>query len=299
MRTFLTMTALAAVIAAPSLAAAQTHCEQQRANNEAGGAVLGAIGGALLGSAIAGRGNHTTGAVIGGVGGAVAGGAIGGSSTTCPDGYVSVADPAYGPAPDGFYDADGRWHYNSGPYAATPVRNLHDQEDDLTRRIHAAQDSGRIRPGQADDALHDVQHLRDREADMRTRHDGRLTDDDRLYLQQQLNSIADTLHLDVAADAGPPPPAYPPVGAFWNSAPTTLRERADWLEHRINDDASRGALSERGAQDARDGLANFRQEAATLRSRDGGELRAEDRQYLNDRLDYLSRRIQWMESSRR
>ena len=299
MRTLVTMTALAAVIAAPSFAAAQTHCEQQRANSEATGAVLGAIGGALIGSSVAGRGNHTTGAVIGGVGGAVVGSQLAGGGVRCPDGYVAVADPGYGPAPDGYYDSDGRYHYRNGPYAATPVRNLHDQEDDLTRRIHAAQDSGRIRAGQADDALHDVQHLRDREAEMRARNDGRLSDDDRLYLQQRLNVVADALHLDVVADAGPPPPAYPPVGVFWNSAPTTLMERATWLNRRINNDAARGLLSEASARDARDGLANFRREAATLRNRDGGQLRDDDRQYLSDRLDYLSRRIQWMESNRR
>ena len=297
MRTILAMTALAAVLAAPSLGAAQTHCEQQRQNDKAAGTVLGAIGGALLGSAIAGRGSHTEGAVLGGVGGAVVGNSIAGSGTSCPDGYYAVSDPAY-PAPDGYYDADGRYHYNSGPYAATPVRTLAEQEDALERRIHAAEDANQLSRGGADNALHDLQHIRDRQADMRARHGGHLTDDDRLFLQQRIDELRQQLHLDLA-DAGPPPPAYPAVGDFWASAPTSLRERADWLEQRVRADGARGALTSRGVSEALDSLNGFRQEASTLRTRDGGQLREEDRQYLGDRLDYLSRRIQWMESVHR
>jgi hypothetical protein len=291
------MTALAAVLAAPSLSAAQTNCQQQRQDNQAAGTVLGAIGGALVGSAIAGRGNHTTGAVIGGVVGAVVGNSIASGSSPCPDGYYPVADPAY-PAPDGYYDADGRYHYNSGPYAATPVRSLSDQEDALDRRIHAAADAGQLTRSQVDDASHNLQHIRDREADMRASHGGHLTDDDRLFLQQRIDELRQQLHLDVA-DAGPPPPAYPPAGDFWASAPTSLRERADWLEHRIHDDHDRQALTDRGVREALDSITSFRQEASSLRARDGGQLSATDRQYLNDRLDYLSRRIKWMETVHR
>ena len=294
MRTIFAMTALAAVMAAPSLAAAQTSCERQQQNNEAAGTVLGAVGGALLGSAIAGRGDHTTGAVVGGVGGAVIGNRIGASGDPCPDGYVTVADPA----PDGYYDADGRYHYNTGPYAATPVISLDDQADALGRRIHAAADAGQLTRGQADDAYHDLHRIRDREADMRSRHDGHLTDDDRLFLQQRLDEVRHNLHLQIA-DAGPPPPAYPEVANFWASAPTTLRERADWLEHRISSDGDRGVLTPRGVHEAMDGLDSFRKEDAGLRAQDGDQLRDTDRQYLQDRLDYLSRRIQWMETVRR
>jgi hypothetical protein len=37
----------------------------------------------------------------------------------------------------------------------------------------------------------------------------------------------------------------------------------------------------------------------SLRARDGGRLRDVDRQYLSDRLDYLARRIQYMEQVHR
>lgn len=297
MRTILAMTALAAIIAAPSISDAQTHCQQQRSNDQVAGTVLGAVGGALLGSAIAGRGNHTTGAVIGGVGGAVVGNSIASSGSNCPDGYYPVSDSAY-PAPDGHYDADGHFHYDSGPYAATPVRSLSEQEDALDRRIHAAADANQISRSAADDASHDLQRIRDREGDMRARHDGHLTDDDRLFLQQRIDELRQKLHLDMA-DAGPPPPSYPPEAGNFASAPTSMKERADWLEQRVHADRDRSALTDRGVREALDSIAAFRQEAKGLRERDGGQLRDEDRQYLNDRLDYLTRRVQWMESVHR
>jgi len=297
MRSILAMTALAAVLAAPSIGAAQTHCEQRREGNQAAGTILGAVGGALLGSAIAGRGNHTTGAVIGGVGGAVVGNSIASSGSSCPDGYYPVSDPAY-PAPDGYYDANGRYHYNSGPYASTPVRSLSEQEDALDQRIHAAADAGQVSRSAAEDATHNLQRIRDREADMRARHAGRLTDDDRLFLQQRLDDLRQKLHFDVA-DAGPPPPAYPDASGFWASAPTSLRDRADWLDRRIHQDGDRGTLTSRGVREALASVTSFRAEIGALRDRNGGQLREEDRQYLSDRLDYLSKRVQWMESVHR
>jgi hypothetical protein len=52
---------------------ARTNCERdrQRASNK--GAVVGGIGGAVLGGAVAGRGAKTEGAVLGGLGGVLAG----------------------------------------------------------------------------------------------------------------------------------------------------------------------------------------------------------------------------------
>ncbi len=86
--------AVAALI--PSMAAAQSSCEQ-RQDNRVAGTVVGAGLGALLGSAVAGRGNHTTGAIVGGVGGAVVGNSIAGSNADCAHAY-------------GYYDNDGQWH---------------------------------------------------------------------------------------------------------------------------------------------------------------------------------------------
>lgn len=107
---------------------AARYCVQQRQNNAAAGAVVGGVLGALVGSGIAGRGNHTGGAIVGGAVGATAGAAIGsnsGDQSSCPPGYVVTGGapafyyqgyaPVYGPA---WYNpwifVGGRWSYR--PY---------------------------------------------------------------------------------------------------------------------------------------------------------------------------------------
>jgi len=80
----------------PTLALAQTTCDQ-RSTNRVVGTVAGAGLGALLGSAIAGHGDRTTGAVIGGVGGAVAGNQLTKGHGDCSRAY-------------GYYDNAGAWH---------------------------------------------------------------------------------------------------------------------------------------------------------------------------------------------
>jgi len=285
-RHILIATTLAATVALPAIASAQTRCERQEADNRAAGTVIGAVGGALLGSAIAGRGDRTAGAVIGGVGGAVVGNQIAGSNGGCPDGYRVVADPAYAPP---------AYPY-TGP--APAVATLDQQEDALARRIAAARDNGRLTRGDARDALDELQAIRDREADLRRRHGGRLTEDDRFYLQQRLDRLQGTVRLE--RDSGPPPPpVYRPPVDVWSGAPQGVNARMDWLQSRISDDGARGILTRAGVAEAQGGLNGLRNEAATLRTRDGGQLRDVDRQYLNDRLEYLAQRIQWMESVHR
>lgn len=56
---------------APAHARVQCERDRQKASNK--GAILGGLGGAVLGSAVAGHGAKTEGAVIGGVGGVLAG----------------------------------------------------------------------------------------------------------------------------------------------------------------------------------------------------------------------------------
>jgi outer membrane lipoprotein SlyB len=53
--------------------AERLKCERARQNASNRGAVLGALGGAVIGSAVAGKGAKTEGAVIGGVGGVLTG----------------------------------------------------------------------------------------------------------------------------------------------------------------------------------------------------------------------------------
>ena len=86
--------AVAALI--PTFAMAQQTCEQRSANR-AVGTLAGAGIGALLGSAVAGHGDRTAGAVIGGVGGAVVGNQIAKPRGDCAHAY-------------GYYDNAGAWH---------------------------------------------------------------------------------------------------------------------------------------------------------------------------------------------
>lgn len=86
--------AVAALI--PSFALAQQSCEQRR-SSQAVGTIAGAGIGALLGSAVAGRGDRTAGAVVGGLGGAVIGNQMTKPGADCAHAY-------------GYYDSSGAWH---------------------------------------------------------------------------------------------------------------------------------------------------------------------------------------------
>lgn len=69
MRRTLVIAGLAAVLAAPSLAKAES-CQRHAHDRKVTGTVVGGIGGALIGNAIS---HNATGAILGGVGGAVVG----------------------------------------------------------------------------------------------------------------------------------------------------------------------------------------------------------------------------------
>jgi hypothetical protein len=104
----------------------------RKGDNAAGGAIIGGILGAMIGSSVAGHGNHASGAVVGGAVGAMTGAAIGASSTSpgCPPGYVVREDAppfyfngfsgGYGyAAPPGYRPwiwTSGRWVYRPYPY---------------------------------------------------------------------------------------------------------------------------------------------------------------------------------------
>jgi uncharacterized protein YcfJ len=95
-KTALLCAAMAASLAAPTLAAAQAStpyagqdrstyqtCDQRKTGNTVAGAVIGGILGAVVGSQVSGHGARTEGSVIGAGGGALVGGAIGNDSTKC------------------------------------------------------------------------------------------------------------------------------------------------------------------------------------------------------------------------
>jgi hypothetical protein len=115
----LTSAGLAAILAVPTVAAAQPAdpgCVRSNNQTSATGTVLGALGGALIGSAIAGRHDRGVGVVGGAVAGGVAGNVLAGQhNDPCPP-YDPNAQAGYAPPPPG-YAGDG---YNGGPPPPPP-----------------------------------------------------------------------------------------------------------------------------------------------------------------------------------
>jgi hypothetical protein len=182
MRSKLIFSALAVAILLPGAALAQPYdpgCVQSNQDNRAAGTVIGAIGGALLGGAIAGRHDRGAGVVVGGVTGAVAGNAIAGSNDhPCPPGYV------YGPPPP---PAEG------GFWANAP-RGVHERIDFMQTRIDRAASSGRISPREADRANRELAFIRSEDARLHEQDGGPLRPEDRDYLQSRLDSLSQRLH---------------------------------------------------------------------------------------------------------
>jgi hypothetical protein len=126
--------AVAALI--PSLAFAQETCEQ-RFQNRATGTVVGAVAGALLGSAVANHSEKGTGALVGGIAGAVVGNQLAKGPADCQHAYgwydqdgrwrQGNADPS---AASGYYDREGQWVYGRPvDYRPPPAPARRDRDD--------------------------------------------------------------------------------------------------------------------------------------------------------------------------
>jgi uncharacterized protein YcfJ len=114
MRKLLTLMAmsltLGASVAATTPALASNACERDKHDAKVGGTLLGALGGAVVGSAVAGRGNKTGGVLLGAAGGAVVGNQLARSKRPCPSGYHAnprhLRHETYRNDRDGRYDRD-------------------------------------------------------------------------------------------------------------------------------------------------------------------------------------------------
>jgi hypothetical protein len=169
-------------VALPGAALAQPYdpgCVRSNQDNHAAGTVLGAIGGALIGGAIAGRHDRGAGVVLGGVGGAVAGNAIAGSNDhPCPAGYY------YGPPPP---------PPGGGFWAGAPS-GLHQRMDFMQDRISTVASRGWISPHEANRANRELNFIRSEDARLRDQDGGRLRPEDRAYLQSRLDALGQRLH---------------------------------------------------------------------------------------------------------
>jgi uncharacterized protein YcfJ len=134
MRRILFAGGLALAVAAASAAEARSRCEEYAHNRRVTGTVVGAVGGGLLGSAVAGHGSKGTGALIGAGLGAVVGNNL--SRTSC-DHYAyrtsrhryPRAAAAYSPAPA--YAGDPRYAVNTASSCHYVTRPFYDQTGHL------------------------------------------------------------------------------------------------------------------------------------------------------------------------
>lgn len=181
MRNKLLIAGFLLAVALPGAALAQPDpgCIQDNQNSKAQGTILGAIGGALIGGALAGRHDRGAGVVLGGVGGAVAGNAIAGSrNDPCPAGYYRGPPP---PPPGG------------GFWAGAP-QGIHERIDFMQDRISTAGSRGWISPHEARSAQRELNFIRSEDARLRDQDGGHLRPQDRGYLQSRLDALGERLH---------------------------------------------------------------------------------------------------------
>ena len=180
MRTKILMVGLLAAVIAPGAAFAQPvdpGCVRSNQDNNTAGTVFGAIGGAILGSAIAGRGSHAAGAVVGGVGGAIAGNAIASSNDhPCPSGYYYTPPPA----PVGFWEG--------------APRGIHQRIDFMQHRIDDTAQGGWLGPHEIDRLNGELNDVRNEDQRLHAQDGGPLRPQDLAYLEQRLDHIANELH---------------------------------------------------------------------------------------------------------
>ncbi len=121
-KTLLVLTALAAT-AMPAFAQGYGRsCQDVRANNQVGAAVVGSILGGVLGSNVAARGHRGDGTAVGAIVGGMIGAGVGGSATDCRRAYPS--DRGYGSASG--YDPNPNY---GGPYYSDD-RDYRSRDDD-------------------------------------------------------------------------------------------------------------------------------------------------------------------------
>ena len=310
--------AVAAMI--PTLAMAQQSCEQRSANR-AVGTLAGAGLGALLGSAIAGHGDRTAGAVVGGIGGAVVGNQIAKPrgdcthaygyydnagawhastvSRTSAQGYYDREGGWVDGAPDGHYDRDGRWvrtstessaagYYDNGGRWVPASANGYYSADgrwvagsasghyDMRGNWIAGGSTGRYDargrwiPGQPT-----------RASDMQPGYY-----DQGRWHPGQVSGYYDARGRWIAIDNSG-------AGNGRGRMPDDIAGRQSWLDERIHRGLSDGSLTSNEGNRALRSLAAINRDERALRSRNGS-LRPRDERMLMARLDTLGDDVRTM-----
>ncbi len=102
------------------------------------------------------------------------------------------------------------------------------------------------------------------------------------------------LNAPVADAQDAPPASLAPSAPSPDAVPTVeeISARMDRAEQRINNGAADGSLNRVEAHRVLEELANIKTQSNELSTRDGS-LTPTDRQFINDRLNTLSRQIRW------
>lgn len=246
--------ALTSFALAPAASAQVQACEAH--NNQTAGTIVGAIGGAILGSALGGHGHKSDGAIVGALGGGIVGNQIGKSQSTvdCSHAY-------------GFYDNDGRWHTNA--VNRDVARGYYDR-------------NGRWADGTPNGYYDNNGVWVTATSSMRQGY----YDNNGRWVPPQVDGYYDSNNRWVAVTAQPP--RYADAGDGWRDAPRDARSRADWLRTRINRAEDDRRLSHREADNLRADLRNIEAREARMPHRNGG-LNYQDEQIIQAQLDDLNR----------
>lgn len=102
-------------------------CQEKQHDNGTAGALIGGVGGALLGNSIAHGGGRTGGTIIGGVAGAVVGNNIGRSSARSSDTCQGYEGRTYY---NGYAPQYGGYYQQPQPYGYYDHRYYHQRDDD-------------------------------------------------------------------------------------------------------------------------------------------------------------------------
>ncbi|QUD86947.1 hypothetical protein [Phenylobacterium montanum] len=88
------------------------------------------------------------------------------------------------------------------------------------------------------------------------------------------------------------------TAASSNHRDWTLKEREDWLYHRLDQARDDGSIDSNEYRHVGDELADVQAQENSLRSRhDGGQLTDSENASLEGRLDYIGDRIHWLRAT--
>lgn len=252
---------VAAAALIPSLAMAQTSCEQRANNNRAASTVAGAVIGAVIGSNVSGRGAKTEGSVIGAIAGGAIGNQVGKSRAGCENAY-------------GYYDNDGRWHASATN--RTAAAGYYDRNGAwVDGQPNGYYDTnGRWVSANAQAAgYYDANGYW-----VPARSAGYYDVNGRWSAPSAYDNARDTSYESRSR---------------WDGAPANLRQRTAWLDQRVRRGLANGTLSREDGNRALRELSMISRQERSMRHYRNGQLGQRDQATIQARLDNVSANLRW------